>query len=83
MLLVLLQDGQGVRQSENWLLHLKVEDRLVLPVVRGVVRGLDDVDALQGIFLALDKVLNFAVGDESLFWLLALLVKDTQVIPDF
>lgn len=47
LLLVLLQDCETIWQLENWLLHLEVEDALVL-TIHGAVNGrLDVIDSFQ------------------------------------
>ena len=47
LLLVLLKDGQGVWNGENWLFHLQVEDRHILAVVGVVVGRLNDIHAFK------------------------------------
>ena len=82
-LLVLLQDSQTIWQLENWLLHLQVEDALVLSVHCVVGWRLDVIDSLQRELLAWAKILHLLVRDQCLLWLLALLVQDAEVVPHF
>ena len=83
LLLVLFQNGQTVWKIESWLLHFKVEDALVLPILVVVHWWLDCVDAADWILVSWVEILNFWVGDQSFFWLFAFFIKNSEVVPDF
>mmetsp|Transcript_18485 Transcript_18485/g.28364 ORF Transcript_18485/g.28364 Transcript_18485/m.28364 type:complete len:390 (+) Transcript_18485:428-1597(+) len=74
--LVLLQNDERVPESEGRLLHDHVK---VLDVVMALLQS---VDPLQRVLFTLLDVLHLLVGDQSLTWLLALLVEHTEVVPD-
>lgn len=83
LLLVFLENGEAVGQLEDRLLHLEVEDALVLAIHRAVNRGLNVVDSFQRVLIPRAEILDLLVGNESLLWLLALLVEDAKVVPYF
>lgn len=62
------------------LLHLQID---VAHELRVVVRCLDLLDPGRGIRFAGVELLDLLVGNQRLLWLLALLVQDTQVVPQF
>jgi hypothetical protein len=64
------------------LLHLKVEDALILTVLRVIKWGLNGCDSLKSIFITWAEILNFGVSNESFLRLLALFIKDTEVVPN-
>lgn len=40
------------------------------------------VDSLDRICIADVEILDFRISDQSLFWLLAFLIKDTKIVPN-
>ena len=72
---------------EWWLLHIMDKSTPILTVSISsalwiVTWGLDLIESLKGCFIAWADVLNLRIGNKSLLWLLALLIKDTKIKPD-
>jgi len=51
LLLVLLEDGERIGQLEGWLLHLQVEDALVVVVIIRMIDGIDSFDTVLIIWI--------------------------------
>lgn len=81
--LIFLEDCEGVWKLEGRLLHLQVENTLVLSILRVVVCRLNSFDPRKSIHIVVLQVLDFRISYQSLFWLLTFLIKDTEVVPDF
>lgn len=79
---VLLKDGKRVGKVKLWLFHVEVFEGVEHSHLLTVAGALNGLDSLGRIFVAWTEVLNLLVGDQSLFWLLAFLIKDTKIVPD-
>ena len=80
---VLLKDSERVWKVKLWLLHVEVLESVEHSHLLTVAGTLDSFDSLGRIFVARTEVLNLLIGNQSLFWLFAFLVKYTEIVPDF
>lgn len=79
---VLLKDSERVWKVKLWLLHVEVLESVEHSHLLTVAGTLDSFDSLGRIFVARTEVLNLLIGNQSLFWLFAFLVKYTEIVPD-
>lgn len=79
---VFLEDCERVRKVKLGLFHVKVLEGVEQSHLLTVAGALNGFDSLGRIFVSWTEVLNFLIGDQSLFWLFAFLVKDTEIVPD-
>jgi len=82
-LLVLAKNDQRVRETVHGVLHLEGEVVGGLRKVLLVVLRPDDHDSLLRVLLLRVNLEHFLVCNDSLSGLLALLVKHSQVVPNF
>ena len=80
--LVLFENRKRVWKVELWLLHVEVLEGVEHSHLLTVAGTLDGFDSLGRIFVAGTEVLDLLVSDQGLFWLLAFLIEDTEVVPD-
>lgn len=79
---VFLEDCERVRKVKLGLFHVKVLEGVEQSHLLTIAGALNGLDSLGRIFVSWTEVLNFLIGDQSLFWLFAFLVKDTEIVPD-
>lgn len=74
MLPVVAEDGQGVRNTLRWVLHLQLDRVLVVVHILVVFVLLNGKDALLSVGLFGINREDHVVGNECLLWLLASLI---------
>lgn len=79
---VLLEDCERVGKVELGLFHVKVFEGVEHSHLLTVAGTLNGLDSLGRIFVSWTEVLNLLIGDQSLLWLFAFLVKDSEIVPD-
>jgi len=80
---VLLKDCKRVGKVKLGLFHVEVFEGVEHSHLLTVTCALNGLDSLGRIFVSWTEVLNLLISDQSLFWLFAFLVKDTEIVPNF
>lgn len=80
---VLLKDCKRVGKVKLGLFHVEVFEGVEHSHLLTVACALNGLDSLGRIFVSWTEVLNLLISDQSLFWLFAFLVKDTEIVPNF
>ena len=80
---VVAENSQCVGDTLSGVLHLELDRVLTVVHLLMVLVHLNHQDALLSIWLLSIDRKNHIISNESFLWLLARLIEDAQVVPDF
>lgn len=83
MLPVVAEDGQSVWNALRRVLHLQLNWVLIVIHVLMILVLLDGKDAFLSVRLLRVNRKYHVVSDQGFLWLLARLIQNAQVVPDF